>query len=180
MTGGIVYRQAREEANELFDLQLRQIAQTMPVRLFGAMRRTRSTRSAGENVSSRIWNRVGGLRLRSHPNVVLPPRAQLGLTTVLGDARRLARVRALVDGNVLEVAQPISVRSELAAEVALRTVLPLLILLPVLGVLLWWVVGRGLAPLRRVAPTSRRGGPRRSSGCRWTRCPKRSRRWSRR
>ena len=153
VTGGIVYRQAREEANELFDLQLRQIAQTIPVRLFGAMTpQALDEVGSGENVVVRIWNRYGGLVYGSHGNVVLPQPVQLGLTTVAstgGDWRVFA---ALTGGDlVLEVAQPISVRSRLAAEVALRTVLPLLVLLPIMGVLMWWVVGRGLAPLRRVA-----------------------------
>jgi len=153
VTGGIVYRQARDEANELFDLQLRQIAQTIPVRLFGALTpQALDDVGSGENVVVRIWNRYGGLVYGSHGNVVLPRPVQLGLTTVAatgGDWRVFA---AITSGDlVLEVAQPISVRSRLAAEVALRTVLPLLVLLPIMGVLLWWVVGRGLAPLRRVA-----------------------------
>ncbi len=153
VTGGIVYRQARDEANDLFDLQLRQIAQSIPVRLYGALApRALDDLGSGENVVVRIWNRFGGLVYGSHAVVELPRPVQLGLTTVstpLGDWRVFASV---VDGNlVLEVAQPISVRSKLAAEVALRTVLPLLVLLPVMGGLLWWVVGRGLLPLRRVA-----------------------------
>ena len=35
--------------------------------------------------------------------------------------------------------------------VAVRTVLPLLLLLPLLGVLIWFIVGRGLGPVRRLA-----------------------------
>ena len=152
VTGGVVYRQARDEANALFDLQLRQLAAALPVRAFGALApQAPNAPEAGEDVVIRIWNRVGVFVYSSHPNVPLPARAQLGLTTVAtprGDWRVFA---ALVDDNLLEVAQPMRVRSALAAEVALRTVLPLLILLPILGGLMWWIVGRGLAPLRRVA-----------------------------
>lgn len=152
VTGIVVYRQARDEANALFDLQLRQLAAALPVRAFGALApQAPNAPEAGDDVVIRIWNRVGVFVYSSHPDVQLPARAQLGLTTVAtprGDWRVFA---ALVDDNLLEVAQPMRVRSALAAEVALRTVLPLLILLPVLGGLLWWIVGRGLAPLRRVA-----------------------------
>ena len=152
VTGGVVYRQARDEANALFDLQLRQVAATIPVRAFATM-----GAEIDEGVEDRagvvvrIWDRTGQFVYSSHPEVPLPRSAQLGLTTVAtvrGDWRVFA---AVVDFNLLEVAQPMSVRRTLAAEVALRTVLPLLILLPVLGILLWWIVGRGLAPLRRVA-----------------------------
>jgi two-component system OmpR family sensor kinase len=152
-TAAVVYRQAREEANELFDLQLRQIAQTIPVRLFGAMTpQALDEVGSAENVVVRIWNRFGGLVYGSHTNVVLPQPVQLGLTTVAGSQGEWRVFAAVFEGDVvLEVAQPASVRSKLAAEVALRTVLPLVILLPVMSLLLWWVVGRGLAPLRRVA-----------------------------
>lgn len=152
ITGGVVYRQARDEANALFDMQLRQFAASLPVRAFGALApQAPGVPPAGEDVVIRIWNRIGVFVYSSHADVPLPARVELGLTTVAtprGDWRVFA---AMVDDNVLEVAQPMSVRSALAAEVALRTVLPLVILLPILAGLLWWVVGRGLAPLRRVA-----------------------------
>ena len=152
VTGGVVYRQARDEANALFDLQLRQVAATIPVRAFATMgAEVYEDVEDRAGVVVRIWDRFGQFVYSSHPEVPLPRSAQLGLTTVAtarGDWRVFA---AVVDANLLEVAQPMSVRRTLAAEVALRTVLPLLILLPVLGILLWWIVGRGLAPLRRVA-----------------------------
>jgi two-component system OmpR family sensor kinase len=44
----------------------------------------------------------------------------------------------------------VSVRNRLAANVALRTLWPLIVLLPLLGLAVWMVVGRGLRPLRRV------------------------------
>ena len=152
VTGGVVYRQAREEANALFDMQLRQFAASLPVRAFGALApQAPGVPPAGEDVVIRIWNRIGVFVYSSHADVPLPAHVELGLTTVAtprGDWRVFA---AMVDDNLLEVAQPVRVRSALAAEVALRTVLPLVILLPILAGLLWLVVGRGLAPLRRVA-----------------------------
>jgi len=42
------------------------------------------------------------------------------------------------------------VRNRLAANVALRTLWPLIVLLPLLGLAVWVIVGRGLKPLRRV------------------------------
>ena len=152
ITGGVVYRQARDEANALFDMQLRQFAASLPVRAFGALApQAPGVPQAGEDVVIRIWNRFGVFVYSSHADVPLPARVELGLTTVRTSAGDWRVFAAMVDDNVLEVAQPLRVRTALAAEVALRTVVPLLILLPVLAGLLWWVVGRGLAPLRRVA-----------------------------
>jgi two-component system OmpR family sensor kinase len=52
---------------------------------------------------------------------------------------------------VVQIAQPMSARRTLAAHMALRTVAPLLLLLPLLGWLVWLAVGRGLRPLREIA-----------------------------
>ena len=153
VTGGVVYRQAADEANALFDLQLRQLAQALPLRAYGGLApQAPGVPQPTDDVVIRIWNHFGVFVYSSHPEVALPRSVQLGLTTVAtprGDWRVFA---GEADQQwLVEVAQPMRVRSELAAEVAFRTVLPLLILLPILAGLLWWVVGRGLAPLRRVA-----------------------------
>ncbi len=52
---------------------------------------------------------------------------------------------------VVQIAQPMSARRTLAARMALRTVAPLFLLLPLLGWLVWMAVGRGLRPLREIA-----------------------------
>ncbi|WP_373191076.1 ATP-binding protein [Halomonas sp.] len=51
------------------------------------------------------------------------------------------------------------VRGELTRAVALRTLLPDLIGLPLLGLLLWWAIGWGLQPLSRMAQQIRRRDP---------------------
>ena len=152
LTAGIVYRQAREEANDLFDLQLKQFAAALPVRVFGGLApQAPNAPEAQDDMVIRIWNRVGVFVYSSHPEVPLPGTAQIGLSTVATAAGDWRVFAAQIDDQLLEVAQPMRVRSRLAAQVALRTVLPLVILLPILAGLMWWVVGRGLAPLRRVA-----------------------------
>jgi len=56
----------------------------------------------------------------------------------------------VIGDNVVQVAQPVSIRNEIAALTAWHTLWPLVLLMPVLGVLVWITVGRGLLPLRRV------------------------------
>ena len=65
----------------------------------------------------------------------------------------------LADGQVVQVAQPMSARRELATSMALRTVVPLLLALPVLALLIWLTIARGLAPLDRVAAAVERRSP---------------------
>ena len=50
-------------------------------------------------------------------------------------------------------------RTELAARTAGRLLLPVLVLLPILGLAGWWVVGRGLEPLGRIAGAVKERSP---------------------
>lgn len=57
------------------------------------------------------------------------------------------------------VAERDDVRGELTRAVALRTLLPDLVGLPLLALLLWWATGRGLRPLSRLAAAIRQRDP---------------------
>ncbi|HEY2339648.1 MAG TPA: ATP-binding protein, partial [Steroidobacteraceae bacterium] len=52
--------------------------------------------------------------------------------------------------RVIQVAQPMSVREQRAAELALQTLKPFALLLPVLALVIWIAVGHALEPLRRL------------------------------
>ena len=52
--------------------------------------------------------------------------------------------------RVIQVAQPLSVRERRAAELALQTLKPFALLLPVLALLIWFAVGLALEPLQRL------------------------------
>ena len=52
---------------------------------------------------------------------------------------------------MIQVAQPVRIREGLAADAALRSVLPLLAAAPLMAALLWWLIERSLRPLARVA-----------------------------
>jgi two-component system OmpR family sensor kinase len=54
-------------------------------------------------------------------------------------------------GMTIQVAQPMRVRNQLAATAALRTIAPFTLLLPALGLMVWFIVGRGLHSLNAVA-----------------------------
>lgn len=148
LAGWLIYRQALAEANELFDYQLQEIAAALPsepfAQIFGAHN------DADEGIVIQIWSRTGALMYYSHPRAPLAPRAELGFSTERTDRGDWRVYGAIVGDNVVQLAQPLSVRNRLAANVALRTLWPLIVLLPFLGAAVWGVVGRGLAPLARV------------------------------
>lgn len=60
---------------------------------------------------------------------------------------------------VFHVAENHSTREAIARKVAWRTLAPLLVALPLLGVLVWWIVGRALRPLDRLGDELAARGP---------------------
>jgi two-component system OmpR family sensor kinase len=146
--GWLIYRQALAEANELFDYQLEQIAAALPSEPFSSVLQSRS--DSDDGVVIQIWNRNGALMYYSHPRVPLAPHAELGFSTEMTARGEWRVYSAIVGDNVVQLAQPLFIRNRLAAGVAWRTLWPLVLLLPLLGVAVWVIIGRGLAPLQRV------------------------------
>lgn len=147
-----VYLQARREANELFDYQLKQMALSLRDQTFNPFAADEPP-ELGESFDFviQVWGRDGVRLYYSHPRPALPNRARLGYETV-ATPEGLWRVFSLQQrGLTFQVAQPMSVRDELAATAALRTLIPFLLLLPALGLLVWFTVGRGLRPLEAMA-----------------------------
>jgi two-component system OmpR family sensor kinase len=70
------------------------------------------------------------------------------------------RVYTLVQpGFAVRVAQPMRLRNEIAVRAALRTLAPFLLLVPLLGVLVWVFVTRGLKPLEALAAAVKSRSP---------------------
>ncbi|MGP1676287.1 MAG: sensor histidine kinase [Giesbergeria sp.] len=147
-----IYTQTLAEANELFDYHLRQMAASLPNNAFGPLPPSSSSGLETEDgFVVQIWDRNGLELYFSRPASKLPQRATLGFSTVDTPHGSWRVFSALEQDNVVQVAQPMSVRRDLAAGMALRALVPLLALLPVLGILIWITIGRGLQPLDRIA-----------------------------
>ncbi len=154
------YRVARDEANTLFDYQLQQTALSLSDHALGSgLIAPLGEPDASLEVLVQIWNRDGVRLYLSHPRSGMPDRAQMGFVDVATREGQWRVFSAQLGGHVVQVAQPQAVRDRLAASVALRTVWPLIAMLPVLGLLIWITVGRGLAPLERLAREVRGRSP---------------------
>lgn len=156
---GLIYGQARQEANALFDYQMKQVAAALPSQFSAPMSPPFDPESAtgadllraDEDVVIHIWDGSGRSLYLSHARPALPPRAELGFTNARTDSGEWRIYSVQVGPAVVQIAQPLSARRTLAAHMALRTVAPLLLLLPLLAWLVWLAVGRGLRPLREIA-----------------------------
>jgi two-component system, OmpR family, sensor kinase len=145
------YFRAREEANALFDYQLKEMAASLTDAPFAPAPAGAGALGPGSNaLLVQIWDRNGVQLYLSQPHRVLPQNAQLGFTTVDTKSGAWRVFSTLAGSQVVQVAQPMSARRELATSMALRTVVPLLI---------WMTIARGLAPLDRVAAAVERRSP---------------------
>ena len=141
-----VYRLARQQVDAIFDYHLRQLALSL-----------RSPPSAAQATAPelefviQIWTR-GGLKLySSRPGSGLPDPTQMGLATVPSPSGEWRVYATEESGLIVEVAQPMRVREQLAFAASTRTLAPVLLILPLLAFLVWRSVGRSLAPLDQLA-----------------------------
>jgi two-component system OmpR family sensor kinase len=156
----VIYRNALAEADAFFDYQLRQTALTLRDQAFEyASAPTLTPAEADYDFVVQVWSFEGVRVYLSQPHASLPGLTPLGISTVStreGDWR-VVGIRAR--GGVIQVAQPMRVRKQQAARLALRTLLPFAILLPVLAVIVAVVVRRTLDPLERLTQTVRSRAP---------------------
>jgi two-component system, OmpR family, sensor kinase len=149
--GWIVYRNALAEADAFFDYHLRQTALVLrdePVEYSVAPRIPQN--DASYDFVVQVWSLDGVRVYFSRPHTELPEVTTLGFSTV-STTEGLWRVygtQALT--KVIQVAQPMHVREQQAVDLALKTLRPFALLLPVLGFLIWLAVGSALQPLQRL------------------------------
>lgn len=149
LSGYATYRAARGEIDQLMDYQLRQLALSLrDQHLASGFVEPLAAPDETLDVVIQIWDMQGVRLYLSHPHSALPTLAQFGYSTT--DSREgFWRVYALpMPDHVIQVAQRLSVRSRLAANAALQTALPTVAAVPLLGVLIWLLVTRGLRPLQ--------------------------------
>jgi two-component system OmpR family sensor kinase len=152
LVAALLYEQARHAANQIFDYQMQQMAASLPSQSFSPVPPGRYEEPGTEkDIVIQIWDETGVRIYRSHEQPSLPQRAELGFSNV-ATRSGVWRVYSAQQGDtIVQVAQPESVRRQVAADTALKTVAPLLLLFPFLGALIWLTVSRGLAPIKRVA-----------------------------
>ena len=149
--GALTYRNVLAETEALFDYQLRQMA--LSLRDQGEIATAQAGALADEDLDFvvQIWTVDGRSIYASRAHSALPARALLGLADVTVQGQTWRTFSVATRERVIQVAQPRQIRQRLAADAALRSVLPLLLLAPLMVLAIWWLAALTLAPLRRVA-----------------------------
>jgi two-component system OmpR family sensor kinase len=136
------YRSALREADRMFDFHLQEVARSVhggvPI-------------APGESseYSVQIWGPDGTTLFRSH-RWQLPAQAVLGFSDSLVNGVRLRIYTLQTPENTIQIAQDLDAREARARSLALRAVMPVLLLAPLLMLAVWAVIGGSLAPLARL------------------------------
>ena len=154
------YRNALVEANAYFDYHLRETALLLRDQVRGLGSGPRLEQQVPDyDFVVQVWSLDGVRIYLSRPHAVLPGLTTLGLSTARtqGASWRVYGVEA--EGRVIQVAQPMEVREQRAVRLALKTIAPFAILVPALALLVAWIVGRSVRPVRRFADALRARRP---------------------
>ncbi|NOT16703.1 MAG: two-component sensor histidine kinase [Sulfuriferula sp.] len=149
LAGVSMYWLAQDEANELFDAQIKQLATSLPNHL-NIITIHNTDEDPEENSVVQIWNLRGELRFATHPTHTFPRYPQTDVHTVEFQGQQWRIYGAYHRGQYVQVAQPMTVREELAVGLAVRMLIPFAVLIPILAGMIWLVVGRSLRPLQTV------------------------------
>ena len=148
----ISYRVATAEANTVFDYSMQQTALSLRSGLpLTALPDDLSPYGdqVGFNFFVQLWTPDGIKLFSSSLEADLPAGTELGFSNVRVQGRRYRVYTLETPSQIIQVAQRMSVRTELASELAFRTILPVLLALPMLLLAIWWVVNRSLLPLEQ-------------------------------
>jgi two-component system OmpR family sensor kinase/two-component system sensor histidine kinase QseC len=149
IVGSITYRRVLGEASTLFDYQLRQMALSLGDQASYLSDYALPANPENSDFVIQIWDVSSGRRISS-PGFPFLDTATLGYSDLTAQNESW-RVYALeTQTNVIQVAQPWAVRERLAREAALRVIVPLLLLLPLMAAAAAWIITRAMRPLKSI------------------------------
>ena len=146
----VTYRRVLNETSSLFDYQLRQMALSLRSQILFAPRIEVPPDQGDTDFVIQIWNPFGTRTYLSRPGLPLINQTVLGYADLSVQGRPWRAYGLQTADGVIQIAQPIIVRERLAREAALRVVIPLMLLLPVMIICVAWIVRRGLLPLQSI------------------------------
>ena len=151
------YAQARHELDELLDAHLATFSALLIAQASDDLEEIELEHlpdlgDAHQRLALQVWSdeRLGVHSANAPETPLAPFRKGFADVRVAGKAWRVYVARNR-DGVWVQVGEPQSARADILDEALGRQAVPMLLALPLLGFGLWVVVGRGLAPLQRIA-----------------------------
>ncbi|MGI4777197.1 MAG: ATP-binding protein [Janthinobacterium lividum] len=147
----VAYRTVLKEADEIFDYHMQQMALSLRSGLPpGAVTGGLGGPDQNFEFVVQVWTTDGVRIFESAEQAALPQLAVLGFADV-GARGTTYRVFSMQTRSlVIQVAQDMAVRRQMARALAVRTTAPVALMAPVLMLVVWLVVSLSLAPVARV------------------------------
>ncbi|GAB3435046.1 ATP-binding protein [Massilia solisilvae] len=150
----IAYRTALRDADQIFDYHMQQMALSLrsntPLATNGPAPGYTDPSAESDDLVVQVWTPDGVQVFHSVSRARLPQRAVLGFSNVRANGT-IYRVFSIQTNNqTVQVAQDLSVRSNMARNLALRTLGPIAVMMPILMLVVWWVISGSLEPVDRV------------------------------
>jgi two-component system OmpR family sensor kinase len=154
----IAYRTALHDADQIFDYHMQQMALSLrsgtPLSNTEAQRRLEAQAESGstnnDDMVVQMWSPDGVQVFHSVSRAKLPQRAVLGFSNVKANNTVYRVFSIQTENQTVQVAQDLAVRRNMAGNLALRTLGPIAVMMPILMLVVWWVVSGSLDPVARV------------------------------
>ena len=149
----IAYRTALSDADQIFDYHMQQMA--LSLRSSAPLANTEAaanveTDAENNDLMVQVWTPDGVQVFRTVSRARLPQHAVLGFSNVKANNTTYRVFSVQTSTQTLQIAQDMAVRRNMAGNLALRTVGPIAVMMPILMLVVWWVVSGSLQPVARV------------------------------
>ena len=149
----IAYNTALDDADQIFDYHMQQMALSLrsstPLSNTEAQARL-ETGPGNDDLVVQMWSPDGVQVFHSVSRARLPQRAVLGFSNVKANGTTYRVFSIQTNNQTVQVAQDLAVRRNMAGNLALRTLGPIAVMMPILMLVVWWVVSGSLEPVARV------------------------------
>jgi two-component system OmpR family sensor kinase len=153
VTGGFSYWLAQKDVSVLLDHQLRLVGESIDD---GSRLPDMQKKFAGESVAERksdfviqVWNSKNVMHA-SHPDFALPAANAIGYSDLFIHGDKWRAYTIVYPDRTVQISQSDRVRSDIAADAALRASFPIAVLLPLIWLFVVIGVNRIMRPLARV------------------------------
>ncbi|MES2760281.1 MAG: ATP-binding protein [Pseudomonadota bacterium] len=149
----IAYRTALADVDQISDYHMQQMALSLRSgAALSNMEAPAGIDAAAENgdLVVQVWTPDGVQVFRTVSRARLPQRAVLGFSNVEANGKTYRIFSVQTSSQTVQVAQDMAARRRMAGNVALRTVGPIAVMMPILMLVVWWVVSGSLEPVARV------------------------------
>ncbi len=150
------YAQARRELGELLDAHLATSAALLVAQASEGLEEIELEHlpdfgDAHQRLALQVWKdgRLAVHTVNAPDTPLAPFRHGFANVTAARTAWRVYSTRSR-GGDWVQVGEPVSARTDILREALARQAWPMLLALPLLGIGIWFVIGRGLSPLQRM------------------------------